>query len=86
LLRADGQWIGGFDLPFGQPRSLIEHEGWPTDWPEFVRFYCGEPRYRLREAFKRWCDARKITIDKLTLKCEGGRGYQDSLAVNERGN
>ena len=60
LLRADGQWIGGFDLPFGQPRSLIEHEGWPTDWPDFVRFYCGEPRDRLREAFKRWCDARPV--------------------------
>ena len=58
LLHAEGPWIGGFDLPFGQPRSLIEHEGWPTDWQEFVRFYCGEPRDRLSAAFKRWCDAR----------------------------
>ena len=40
LLREPGDWLGGFDLPFGQPRTLIEHEGWPTDWREFVRFYC----------------------------------------------
>lgn len=56
-LSGDG-WIGGFDLPFGQPRALVEHEGWPTDWARFVRFYCGQPRERLRLAFKRWCDAR----------------------------
>ncbi len=42
FLREPGPWLGGFDLPFGQPRTLIEHEGWPTDWREFVRFYCGQ--------------------------------------------
>lgn len=51
-------WLGGFDLPFGQPRPLIEHEGWPTDWPAFVRFYCGQPRDMLRTTFRRWCDGR----------------------------
>ncbi len=51
-------WIGGFDLPFGQSRTLIEHEGWPEEWPEFVRFYCGRPRGELRDVFRRWCDAR----------------------------
>ncbi len=58
LLREPGPWLGGFDLPFGQPRSLIEHEGWPTDWRRFVSFYCGEPRERLREVFRRWCAGR----------------------------
>jgi hypothetical protein len=51
-------WIGGFDLPFGQPRSLIEHEGWPTDWPAFVEFFCAQPRAALRDTFRRWCDGR----------------------------
>jgi hypothetical protein len=51
-------WLGGFDLPFGQPRQLVEHEGWPTDWAAFVRFYCRQPRESLRATFKRWCDAR----------------------------
>ena len=58
LLREPGDWLGGFDLPFGQPRTLIEHEGWPTDWPEFVRFYCGQPRAALRDVFRRWCGDR----------------------------
>lgn len=53
-----GPWLGGFDLPFGQPRTLIEHEGWPDDWPSFVRFYCREPRAALRDTFRRWCDGR----------------------------
>jgi hypothetical protein len=53
-----GGWIGGFDLPFGQPRELIEHQGWPTAWPAFVDFFCQEPRERLREVFRRWCQAR----------------------------
>ena len=58
FLMSGGAWLGGFDLPFSQPRSLIEHEDWPTDWPAFVRFYCGQPRDRLRDTFRRWCDAR----------------------------
>jgi hypothetical protein len=58
FLLDDRPWLGGFDLPFGQPRTLIEHEGWPTDWPGFVRFYCGQPRERLRAVFRRWCNAR----------------------------
>ena len=58
FLREGGPWLGGFDLPFSQPRPLIEHEGWPTAWAEFVRFYCRQPRERLRRTFKRWCDGR----------------------------
>lgn len=58
FLAEPGRWVGGFDLPFSQPRSLIEHEGWPTGWPEFVRFYCDQPRASLRDVFRRWCDAR----------------------------
>lgn len=58
LLRERGEWLGGFDLPFGQPRTLIEHEGWPTDWRRFVRFYCSQPREALRDVFRRWCAGR----------------------------
>ena len=58
FLRTPGPWLGGFDLPFGQPRELVEHEGWPTVWPDLVRSYCGRPRPELRDAFQRWCDAR----------------------------
>jgi hypothetical protein len=57
-LQSAGPWIGGFDLPFGQPRPLVEHAGWPTDWPALVRDYCRRPRPALRETFRAWCDAR----------------------------
>jgi len=60
LLGEPGEWLGGFDLPFGQPRPLIEHEGWPTDWPPFVNFFCDQPRESLRDAFRRWCNARPV--------------------------
>ena len=60
LLTTPGHWVGGFDLPFSQPRPLIEHEGWPTTWPEFVQFYCGQPRDTLRDVFRDWCDARPV--------------------------
>ena len=58
MLREPGPWVGGFDLPFSQPRSLIAHEGWPTTWPALVEFYCRQPRERLRRTFKHWCDGR----------------------------
>ena len=58
FLTTPGPWLGGFDLPFGQPRALVEHEGWPTAWPALVRSYCARPRAELRETFRRWCDAR----------------------------
>ena len=58
FLRLPGPWLGGFDLPFGQPRPLVEHENWPMAWPDLVRFYCGHPREELRATFRRWCAAR----------------------------
>jgi hypothetical protein len=58
FLAEPGGWLGGFDLPFGQPRELIEKEGWPTDWESFVRFYCQQPKESLREVFRQWCHAR----------------------------
>ena len=32
--------------------------GWPTEWPEFVRFYCDQPRASLRDVFRTCCAAR----------------------------
>ena len=52
FLRKDGPWIGGFDLPFSQPRPLIAHEGWPTNWPDCVAFYCRQPRERLEPGWQ----------------------------------
>lgn len=67
FLREPGPWVGGFDLPFGQPRALIHHEGWPDSWPAFVRFYCRQPRQLLRDRFRAWCDSRP-TGDKFAWR------------------
>ena len=60
FLATPGPWLGGFDLPFGQPRVLITHEGWPEQWRDFVRFFCAADREAIRARFKAWCDSRPV--------------------------
>jgi hypothetical protein len=57
-LRQPQPWIGGFDFPFGLPRALVEHLGWPTDWRECMRHYAGLTRPQIRATFAAYCDAR----------------------------
>lgn len=52
------EWIGGFDFPFGLPRELVEHLGWPTDWRACMRHYAGLTRGEIRETFAAYCAAR----------------------------
>jgi hypothetical protein len=58
FLRHQGPWIAGFDLPFSLPRPLIEHYGWPCEWPAFIDWYARQARADLRIAFKEFCNAR----------------------------
>jgi hypothetical protein len=53
-------WIGGFDLPFGLPRELVEHLRWPVDWAQCMRHYASLTREDIRATFKAFCDARPI--------------------------
>ena len=55
-----GNWLGGFDLPFGLPRELVETLGWPTDWLSCVRHYTAMDRASIREHFKAFCAARPV--------------------------
>jgi hypothetical protein len=57
-LRQPQEWIGGFDFPFGLPRALVEHLGWPTGWRECMRHYAGLTRPQIRETFAAYCAAR----------------------------
>ena len=50
-LREPQPWIGGFDVPFGLPRELVEHLGWPTTWRECMRHYASLTRPQIRETF-----------------------------------
>ena len=51
-------WVGGFDLPFGLPRELVETLGWPTDWLACLRQYAALDREAIRATFAAFCNAR----------------------------
>jgi hypothetical protein len=53
-----GDWLGGFDLPFGLPRALVQTLGWPLEWEPCVRHYAAFGRPEIRAIFKSFCDAR----------------------------
>jgi Protein of unknown function (DUF429) len=57
-LSAHTDWIGGFDLPFGLPRELVEHLNWPVDWAACMHHYASLSREDIRATFKAFCDAR----------------------------
>lgn len=57
-LRRPGRWLGVFDFPFGLPRELVEHLGWPLAWEDCIRHYAGLSREDIRRVFSAFCDAR----------------------------
>ena len=59
-LAQPGAWIGGFDFPFGLPRELVEHLGWPVQWRECMDHYAGLSREQIRTTFAAFCDARPV--------------------------
>ena len=59
-LAEPGDWLGGFDLPFGLPRELVQALDWPLDWEPCVRHYAALGRAQIRTSFKAFCDARPV--------------------------
>jgi hypothetical protein len=59
-LAQPADWVGGFDLPFGLPRELVETLGWPTDWTACMDHYCALERAQIREQFAAFCNARPV--------------------------
>jgi hypothetical protein len=59
-LKQPGEWIAGCDFPFGLPRELVEHLGWPTTWRECLAHYASLKREEIRKTFAAFCDARPV--------------------------
>ena len=59
-LAQPGDWVGGFDLPFGLPRELVETLSWPTDWAACMDHYTALDRAQIREQFSAFCNARPV--------------------------
>lgn len=57
-LALPGEWLGGFDLPFGLPRELVQTLGWPTDWALCMDHYASLSRADIRDRFAAFCNAR----------------------------
>ncbi|MCM2251815.1 MAG: DUF429 domain-containing protein [Ramlibacter sp.] len=51
-------WVGGFDVPFGLPRELVERLGWPLRWRDCITHYASLTRGEIRSTFAAFCDAR----------------------------
>ena len=52
------EWVGGFDFPFGLPRALVVHLGWPVQWRACMEHYAGLSRADIRTTFAAFCAAR----------------------------
>lgn len=50
--------VTGFDLPFGLPRELVRHFGWPEQYEACIQTYAAYSREDLRAMFKSFCAAR----------------------------
>ncbi len=78
-LRHPGPWIGAFDLPFGLPRELVLHLGWPTDWIGCMRHYASLSRDEIRATFAAFCDARPAGSKFAHRACDAPAGSSASM-------
>lgn len=78
-LRAPGDWVGAFDLPFGLPRELIATLGWPADWLPLMRHYAALSREQIRDTFAAFCDARPVGGKFAHRRCDGPAGSSPSM-------
>jgi hypothetical protein len=60
MLVRETAWVGGFDLPFGLPRELVETLGWPLEWRDCMHHYAGLSRAEIRDLFAGFCNARPV--------------------------
>ncbi len=78
-LREPGNWVGGFDLPFGLPRELVETLGWPTDWLACMRHCAALSRGEIRAAFAAFCNARPMGGKFAHRATDGPAGSSPSM-------
>ena len=78
-LAAPGSWLGGFDLPFGLPRELVQTLGWPTEWAPLIAHYASLSRAQIRDTFAAFCDARPAGRKFAHRACDGPAGSSPSM-------
>jgi hypothetical protein len=78
-LQTPGPWVGGFDLPFGLPRELVQTLGWPTGYDALITHYASLSRDDIRDRFAAFCDARPAGQKFAHRACDGPAGSSPSM-------
>lgn len=78
-LAAPGDWVGGFDLPFGLPRELVQQLGWPTQWWPCMQHYSALSRVEIRDTFAAFCHARPVGGKFAHRACDLPAGSSPSM-------
>ena len=78
-LALPGAWVGGFDLPFGLPRELVQTLGWPTDWAASIAHYSALGRPEIRDTFAAFCNARPVGGKFAHRACDVPAGSSPSM-------
>ncbi|WP_077036755.1 DUF429 domain-containing protein [Pelomonas sp. KK5] len=78
-LALPGPWLGGFDLPFGLPRELVQALGWPSDWSALIERYAALSRSEIRDLFAAFCAARPAGGKFAHRACDGPAGSSPSM-------
>jgi len=78
-LKLPQDWIGGFDLPFGLPRELVESLHWPNNWLACTEYFSAMSRDTIRQHFKAFCDARPVGQKFAHRKTDGPAGSSPSM-------
>ena len=78
-LDREAAWVGGFDLPFGLPRELVETLGWPSDWAACMDHYATLERAHIRSTFAAFCDGRPVGGKFAHRACDRPAGSSPSM-------
>ena len=78
-LAQPGDWVGGFDLPFGLPRELVQTLGWPLQWHACMAHYQSLSRSQIRDQFAAFCHARPVGGKFAHRATDGPAGSSPSM-------
>ena len=78
-LQEPGPWLGAFDFPFGLPRELVQHLGWPAQWLPSMQHYASLSREQIRDTFAAFCDARPAGAKFAHRACDRPAGSSPSM-------